>query len=54
MYMFEELYSYSTCNKCGKSEFTYGENPSLIFNHVLYVYGTRKVAKFGSKTVMIL
>ena len=40
MYMFGEIYSYSTCNKCGKSEFTYRENPSLIFNHFMYLYGT--------------
>jgi hypothetical protein len=50
MYIFEEIYSYSTCNKCGKSEFTYGENPYLIFNHVLYLYGTRQAAD-GKKNI---
>ena len=47
------MYSYSTCNKCGKSEFTYGENPSLIFNHVLYLYGTRQVAD-GKMNIFII
>jgi hypothetical protein len=49
----KEIYSYSTCNKCGKSEFTYGENPSLIFNHVLYLYGTRQVAD-GKMNIFII
>jgi hypothetical protein len=41
-------------SNCGKSEFTYGENPSLIFKHFLYLYGTRQAADGKKNIFMIL